>query len=124
VTSFNVGDAAARGGVSGDELRQLVALGIITPGPDDRFTSGDVRRIRMVQSIVAAGIPLDGLGAAVRSGQVSMGFLDAPAFERFSALSDVTFAQFAERAKVPVELPDADPRSCRLACPASRRPHS
>ena len=52
----------------------------------------------------AAGIPLDGLGAAIRSGTVSLDFLDAPAFERFSALSDVTFAQFAERTGVPVEL--------------------
>ena len=105
VTSFNLGEAAARGGVSADELRQLVALGIVTPGPDDRFTSGDVRRISMVHSVAAAGIPLDGLGAAaVRSGKVSLDFLDAPAFERFSALSGVTFDQFAERANVPVEL--------------------
>ena len=104
VKSFNLGEAAARGGVSVDELRRLVALGIVTPGPDDRFTSGGVRRISMVHSIVAAGIPLDGLGAAIRSGKVSLDFLDAPAFERFSAYSDDTFAQFAERAEVPVEL--------------------
>jgi len=104
VTSFDLGDAAARADVSADELRQLVALGIVTPDPDDRFTSGDVRRISMVRSLAAAGIPLDGLGAAVRSGKVSLGFLDAPAFERFSALSGVTFAQFAERVQVPVEL--------------------
>jgi len=49
VTSFNLGEAAARGGVSVDELRKLVALGIVTPGPNDRFTSGDVRRISMMQ---------------------------------------------------------------------------
>ena len=104
MTSFDLGDAAARADVSADELRQLVALGIVTPDPDDRFTSGDVRRISMVRSLAAAGIPLDGLGAAVRSGKVSLGFLDAPAFERFSALSGVTFAQIAERAEVPVEL--------------------
>jgi adenylate cyclase len=104
MTSFDLGEAAARGGVSADELRRFVALGIITPGPDDRFTSGDVRRISLVQSLDAAGIPLDGLGASVRSGTVSLDFLDAPAFERFSALGDVTFAQFAERAEVPVEL--------------------
>ena len=104
MTSFDLGDAAARADVSADELRQLVALGIVTPDPDDRFTSGDVRRISMVRSLAAAGIPLDGLGAAIRSGKVSLDFLDAPAFERFSALSGVTFAQIAERAEVPVEL--------------------
>jgi adenylate cyclase len=104
VTTFHLGEAAARAGVGADELRQLVALGIVSPGSDDRFTSGDVRRIILVHSLVAAGIPLDGLGGAMRSGKVSLGFLDAPAFERFSALSDVTFARFAERAETPVEL--------------------
>jgi class 3 adenylate cyclase len=104
VTSFSLGDAAARADVSADELRQLVALRIVTPGPNEEFTAGDVRRISLVHSVVAAGIPLDGLGAAVRSGKISLDFLDAPAFERFSALSHVTFAQFAERAQVPVEL--------------------
>ena len=55
-------------------------------------------------SLTAAGIPLEGLGAAIRSGQVSLDFLDAPAFERFSALSGVTFAQMAERTGVSVQL--------------------
>ncbi len=40
----------------------------------------------------------------MRSGQVSLAFLDAPAFERFSALGGFTFAQLAERTGVPVEL--------------------
>ncbi len=55
-------------------------------------------------SLTAAGIPLDGLGEAIRSGQVSLDFLDAPAFERFSALSGDTFAEVAERTGVPVEM--------------------
>src|SRR5438094_10583614 len=104
MTSFSLEHAAARADVSVDELRQLVSLGIVTPGPNEQFTSGDVRRVSLVHSVVAAGIPLDGLSAAVRSEEVSLDFLDAPAFERFSALSSVTFAQFAERAEVPVEL--------------------
>jgi adenylate cyclase len=58
----------------------------------------------MVRSLVAAGVPLDGLGAAMRSGMLSLDFLDAPAFERFSALSEITFAQLGERTGVPVEL--------------------
>ena len=102
--TYEPAEAAERAGVSADELRRLVELGIVSPDADGRFTTGDVRRVGMVRSLVAAGIPLDGLGAAIRSGTVSLDFLDAPAFERFSALSDVTFAQFAERTGVPVEL--------------------
>ncbi len=101
---YEIAEAAGRAGVSVDELGRLVDLGIIGPGADDRFTSGDVRRVGMVRSLVTAGVPLDGLGAAIRSGQVSLDFLDEPAYERFSALSDVTFAQFAERTGAPVQL--------------------
>ena len=82
----------------------MVELGIVTPGGDGRFTSGDVRRVSLVRSLVDAGIPLEGLGAAIRSGEVSLRFLDAPAFERFSALGSVTFAQLAEQSGVPVQL--------------------
>ena len=97
-------EAAERIGISVDELRRLVELGILKPDADDRCTSGDVRKASLVESLVAAGISLDGLGAAMRSGQVSLDFLDAPAFERFSAYSGVTFAQFAERTGAPVQL--------------------
>ncbi len=99
-----IAEAAARAGVSVDELRRLIELGILKPDTENRLTPGDVRRVGMIGSLTAAGIPLDGLGVAVRSGQVSLDFLDEPAYERFSALSGVTFAQLAERTGAPVEL--------------------
>jgi adenylate cyclase len=101
---FGITETAARAGISEDELRGLVELGTISPGADGRFSSGDIRRVGTVRSLLAAGVPPEGLGAAIRSGQVSLAFLDAPAFERFSALSGVTFAQFAQRSGVPVQL--------------------
>ncbi len=102
--TYELAEAAQRGGISVDELRRLVEVGAITPRADDQFTQGDVRRVGMVRSLVAAGVPLDGLGAAIRSGKVSLDFLDEPAYERFSALSGVTFAELAERTGVPVQL--------------------
>lgn len=102
--TYEAAEAAHRGGVSPHELRALVDLGIIGPRADERFTSADVRRVGMVRNLVAAGVPLEGLGAAIRSGQVSLAFLDAPAFERFSAFSGETFAQAAERAGLPIDL--------------------
>jgi adenylate cyclase len=104
VESYDLREAAERSGLDVEDFRRLVTLGVITADPDDRFTSGDLRRAGLVKSLTAAGIPLDGLGAAVRGGQVSLAFLDAPAFDRFSPLSDVTFAEMAERAGVPVEM--------------------
>ena len=101
---YETAEAAQRANVTVDELRRLVELGILKPDAEERFTSGDVRRASLVESLVATGISLEGLGAAMRSGQVSLDFLDAPAFERFSAYSGVTFAALAERTGVPVEL--------------------
>ena len=96
-------EAAERSGLSLVELDRLVELGIIAPDREGRFTSANLRRAGLVKSLVAAGIPLDGLGEAVRSGQVSLAFLDAPAFERFSVLGGETFRQLADRSGVPVE---------------------
>jgi len=104
VQTYELPEAAERAGLSIEELSRLVDLGIITPGAEDRCTPGDVRRAGLVENLAKAGIPLDGLGAAIRSGQVSLDFLDEPAYERFSALSALTFAQLAERTGVPVEL--------------------
>jgi adenylate cyclase len=103
VERYDSSEAAGRAGVDVEELGRLVELGVVSPSADDRFTPGDVRRVSLVRSLAAAGIPLDGLGAAIRSGQVSLGFLDDPTYERFSAFSGVTFAQAAERTGVSVQ---------------------
>ena len=97
-------EAAKRAGVSVEELGRLVELGILVPDAKRRFTPGDVRRAGLVDSLARAGIPLEGLGAAMLSGKVSLDFLDEPSYERFSALSAVTFAQLAEQTGVPIEL--------------------
>ena len=97
-------EAAKRIGVSVDELSRFVELEILTPDAENRFTPGHLRRAGLVAGLAASGIPLEGLGTAVRTGQISLDFLDAPAFARFSALSGLTFAQLAERTGVPIEL--------------------
>jgi hypothetical protein len=104
VTTYELAETVERAGIGTDELRRMVELGIITPDAEDRYRPGDVRRAELVRSLEAAGIGLEDLGAAIRDGKVSLAFLDAPAFDRFSSLSDVTFAQMAERTGVPIEL--------------------
>ena len=102
--SYDLAEAAERTGVSLDELSLLVDLGVLAPGADDRFSPALLRRAGLVKSLMDAGIPLDGLVAAIDSGQVSLDFLDAPAFERFGTASGATFAELAEQTGVPVEL--------------------
>ncbi len=101
---YDAAEAAGRAGISVEELDRLVQLGILKPDSEGRLTAGDVRRAGLVDSLIAAGISPDGLGEAMRGGLVSLDFLDAPAFERFSALGGVTFAQLAEQTGVPIEL--------------------
>ena len=102
--TYDRAEAAQRAGIDLEELGRLVELGLLVSGEDGRFSGGAIRRVGLVRGLVAAGVPLEGLGAAIRSGQLSLDFLDAPAFERFSALSDVTFAQYAQRTGAPVDL--------------------
>ena len=104
VERYDTAEAAERAGLTVEELSRLVELGILASDGDGSFTAGDVRRAGLVDSLAKAGIPLDGLSVAMKSGRVSLDFLGQPAYERFSALSGITFAQLAERSGVPVEL--------------------
>jgi adenylate cyclase len=104
VTDYSRAETAERAGVPVEYLNRLVELKIVTPADRDRFTIGDVRRAELVQSIEKAGTPLEGVAAAIKNGTLSLGFVDAPVYERFSMLSDVTFRQLSERLHVPVDL--------------------
>ena len=102
--TYDPAEAAQRIGISVDGLSRFVELGILTPVAGNRFTPGHLRRAGLVISLTGAGVPVEGLGAAIRGGQVSLDFLDAPAFDRFAVRTGATFAEVAARAGVPVEL--------------------
>jgi adenylate cyclase len=81
-----------------------VDLGILAPREQDRFSAGDVRRVLMAKSLEDAGIPLDGVAAAIQRGALSLAFLDAASYERFVALTAETFRQVSVRTGIPLEL--------------------
>ena len=87
-----------------DYVDRLVELGILKTGSADAFSPGDVRRVRWVQSFERAGVPLEGIAAAVQDGALSFSYLDATAFDRFSGMSSTTFRELNERTGVPLEL--------------------
>jgi adenylate cyclase len=104
MTTYPRTEAADRAGVSVDWLTRLVELEIVKPAEGDRFTAGDARRAELVQSLEKAGIPMEGLAAAIRGGTLALDFLDAAAYDRFSLLGDVTFGQLSEKTGVPLNL--------------------
>jgi class 3 adenylate cyclase len=104
VAEHSRNDVADRAGVDPEYVDRLVELGILTPGGDDAFSPGDVRRARWVQSLERAGVPLEGLATAVRDGTLSFTYLDASAFDRFAGVSRTTFRELSERTGVPLDL--------------------
>jgi len=97
-------EVARRAGVDPEYIDRLVELGILRPGTGNAFSPGDVRRASWVRSFERAGVPLDGMAAAVRDGALSFSYLDASAFDRFAGLSDTTFRELSERTGIPKDL--------------------
>jgi adenylate cyclase len=104
VSGYTRQEVAQRAGVDPDYIDQLVELGILTPAARDAFSPGDVHRARLLQSLERAGVPLEGMAAAVRDGTLSFSYLDATAFDPFAGLSSTTFQQLSARTGIPLEL--------------------
>ena len=104
MSGYTKQEVARRAGVDPDYLDRLVELGIVTPDAGDAFSPGDVLRARWLQSFEGAGVPLEGVAAAVRDGALSFSYLDATAFDRFAGLTGTTFQQLSARTGIPLEL--------------------
>jgi adenylate cyclase len=90
--------------VSVAALGSLVDLAILTPDQEDRFSEGDVRRIGVVHRLEAAGIPLDLLAEGLDSGDLTLDFIDDPAYGVFASFTDETFRAVSERTGLPLSL--------------------
>jgi adenylate cyclase len=104
VSEYSRQEVAQRAGVDPDYVDRLVELGILTPAAGEAFSPGDVLRARWLQSLERAGVPLEGLAAAVRDGVLSFSFLDVGAYDRFAGLSGTTFQQLSAQTGIPLEL--------------------
>ena len=96
-------EIASRAGIDAAFVDRLCDLGILA-AQDGAFTEGDMRRARIIHSLVAAGLPLEAIGEGIRGGVVDLAFVDDPAYELFAGLTDETFAQVSERTGVPFEI--------------------
>jgi len=104
VSEYRTQEVARRAGVDVAYVARLVELGVVTPDAQDRLSVGDVRRVRLAQTLDRAGVPLEGIGAAIRSGAISLAFLEQPFYERFASLSSVTFKDLAQKTSIPIDL--------------------
>jgi adenylate cyclase len=104
VSGYSRQEAAQRAGVDPDYLDRLVELGILTPDAGEAFSPGDALRARWVRSLEQAGVPLDGMAAAVRDGALSFSFMDVAAFDQFAGLSGTTFQELSAQTGIPLQL--------------------
>ena len=104
MTDFSRGEAAARAGIDQETLDEIVMLGIVQPRDDDHFSEGKVRKLALVGSLIAGGIPAAALAAKIREGQFDLDFLDSPSFDTFTALSQYTFEEVARERHIPIEV--------------------
>ena len=101
---FSRPEAARRAGIDQDTLDELVDLGLVEPGDQDRFGEGAIRRLGLIASFLAANIPARAIAAAIRSGEFNLEFLDRPTFGTFTARSSASFEEIAAERSVPVEV--------------------
>jgi adenylate cyclase len=104
VSGYTRQEVAQRAGVDPDYVDRLVDFGVLTPAAADGFSPGDALRARWLQSLERAGVPLDGIAAAIRDGALSFSFLDVAAYDRFAGLSGTTFQQLSAQTGIPLEL--------------------
>ena len=95
---------ADRAGVDPGYVARLIQVGVLEADENGLLSDGDARRVRIVQTLEGAGLPLEGLGQAIRSGVLSLGFIDSPSYDRWASQSDTTFLSLSERTGIPVAL--------------------
>jgi adenylate cyclase len=101
---YSASELESRAGVAPGYAVKLVALGIVAAGAVETFSAGDVRRVRLIAALERAGIPIDGVGEAIRRGQLSLAFMDQSFYDRFAPLTKVTFESLATESGVPLDL--------------------
>jgi class 3 adenylate cyclase len=96
---------AGLAGVSEAEVDRMVGIGVLVPrdGPAP-FLPRDLHKLRLATACERAGLPMDGIAAAIRAGRLSFAFLEAAPYQRWAVPSDRTFRQAAEEAGVPLDV--------------------
>jgi adenylate cyclase len=92
-------------GVTEGEIRRLVDLGILVARDEtDPFLETDVRRVRLATACQQAGLPMDGIAAAIRAGRLSFAFLEAAPYRRWAVRKGLTYRQVSQQTGIPLEL--------------------
>jgi adenylate cyclase len=92
-------------GVTEVEVERLVDLGILVPrdGGAGPFLETDVQKVRLAAACERAGLPMEGIAAAIRAGRLSFAFLEAAPFRRWAVRSPRTYRQVSQQTGIPLD---------------------
>ncbi|HEX2421879.1 MAG TPA: adenylate cyclase regulatory domain-containing protein [Actinomycetota bacterium] len=114
---------AERAGVHVGYVDRLLELGILAaPKTGSLFTGGDVRRVRLVRGLEEGGLPLEGMGTAVRKGDLSFGFLDLASWEWYGGFIGKTYRELSAETGLGLELLQVIRESMGFARPEPEDP--
>jgi adenylate cyclase len=103
--ALTAADLAGLAGVTEAEIGRLVGFGVLVPrdGPAP-FLVADLHKIRLAVACERAGLPMDGIAAAVAAGRLSFAFLEGAPFQRWAVPSERSFRQVGQEAGIPLEV--------------------
>jgi adenylate cyclase len=94
---LSVSGLADLAGATEAEVERLVELGVLVArdgaGP---FRETDVPKVRLAVACEQAGLPMEGIAAAIRAGRLSFAFLEGSPFRRWAVRSTRTYRQVSQ----------------------------
>jgi adenylate cyclase len=105
MNGLSASELADLAGVTKAEVQRLVELGVLVARDDaGPFLETDVPKVRLASACEQAGLPMEGIAAAIRAGRLSFAFLEAAPFRRWALRSTRTYRQVSQETGVPLEL--------------------
>jgi adenylate cyclase len=102
---LSAAELADLAGVAEAEVERLVGLGILVArGGAGPFLETDVQKVRLAAACERAGLPMEGIAAAIGAGRLSFAFLELAPFRRWAVRSERTYRQVSQDTGVPLEL--------------------
>jgi hypothetical protein len=102
MNGLSASELADRAGVTEAEVQRLVELGILVARDGDQpFLAADAQKVRLATACEQAGLPMEGIAAAIRAGRLSFAFLEASPYRRWAVRSGRTYRQVSQETGVP-----------------------
>jgi adenylate cyclase len=103
--ALSASELAELAGATTAAVARMVGLGVLVArGGAGPFRVADVAKVRLAMACERAGLPMEGIAAAIRAGRLSFAFLEAAPFRRWAVRSARTYRAVSQETGVPLDL--------------------